>query len=61
MLEQSTFAPESMTMTGLRAVGKTVAIAGRVRPGCSLSSIADDAICAPVLPAETKASDFPSV
>jgi len=47
-------------MTGLRAVGKTVAMAGLVRPGCSLRSIADVAICAPVFPAETKASEVSS-
>ena len=40
--------------------GKTVAIAGRLRPACSLSTTIDAAICAPVLPAETNASDSPS-
>ena len=38
-----------------------MAIAGRVRPACSLSSTVDAAICAPVLPAEMNASDRPSV
>ena len=40
--------------------GKSVAIAGRLRPACSLSRTIDAAICAPVLPAETNASDLPS-
>ena len=52
-------APESNTTNGSRAVGKRVAIAGRVSPGCSFNNIVDAAICAPVLPAETNASDSP--
>ena len=35
-------------------------MAGRLRPACSLSTTIDAAICAPVLPAETNASDSPS-
>ncbi len=58
--EQSTLAPESRTTTGLRPVGKSVAIAGRFTPACSLSTIIDAAICAPVFPADTNASDLPS-
>ena len=46
---------------GCRAVGNSVAMAGLVRPACSLSSTVDAAICAPVLPAEMNASERPSV
>ena len=34
-------------------------MAGRLRPACSRSTTIDAAICAPVLPAETNASDVP--
>jgi hypothetical protein len=58
--EQSTLAPESSTTTGRRAVGNSVLIAGRVSPACRRSTNTDPAICAPVLPAETNASECPS-
>ncbi len=56
----SAFAPQSSSTDGPRRPGIGTAIAGRITPGMRRSSRSPAASIAPVFPAETTASAFPS-